>query len=123
MSSISFLEKVMGKKRWLLTMVTDPEDRVFGLSELLPLPALLSPELLVLVPSTLHKLQVLPVGDHELRGFKGRHSTTQYTHNDHKLSCFEHNTLNLEASNAGTLQHNTLTMIINLVALNTIHKT
>ena len=121
MSSISFLEKVMGKKRWLLTMVTDPEDRVFGLSELLPLPALLSPELLVLVPSTLHKLQVLPVGDHELRGFKCRNSTTQYTHNDHKLSCFKYNTLNLDASKAGTLQHNTLTMIINLDASKTIH--
>lgn len=60
-----------------LTMVADPEDGVFGLSVHLPLPALLCPELLILISTALHKLQILPISDHKFGCFKCRDSTNE----------------------------------------------
>lgn len=60
-----------------LTVVTDPEDGVFGLSVHLPLPALLCPELLILISTALHKLQILPISDHKFGCFKCRDSTNE----------------------------------------------
>lgn len=60
-----------------LTMVADPEDGVFGLSVHLPLPALLRPELLILISTALHKLQILPISDHKFGCFKCRDSTNE----------------------------------------------
>lgn len=60
-----------------LTVVADPEDGVSGLSVLLPLPTLLCPELLILISTALHKLQILPISDHKFGRFKCRDSTNE----------------------------------------------
>ena len=55
----------------LLTLFTDPESGMLGLSELHPLPPLCCPQVLPLVASIEHKLQKLSVGDNVVTCFKG----------------------------------------------------
>lgn len=71
---ISYVQHKMATS---FTMVADPEDGVFGLSVHLPLPALLCPELLILISTALHKLQILPISDHKFGCFKCRDSTNE----------------------------------------------